>query len=186
MKTIFNNNQEQDDPLQKQFKTLELEWDSIKQSFSRSTRRTYSTGVGDHSPFNFSDKELMSFLQIENTPEKEAAVEVIEKTEPKFEEIDCFDMEDEESEVTTVFSCNGFEDHCNGFGAFRRPSCMESLPYDEAESGGMVVANGGGCGGEYKHIRVGKWFVSVVVMLFAIAIVAFECSSEHEHFLVPT
>ncbi|KAI3773546.1 hypothetical protein L1987_48076 [Smallanthus sonchifolius] len=155
MKRVFKsiNDDEEDDPLQKQFKSLEMEWDSIKQSISRSNRRSSTIVAGDHQAINFHGE--------------------------------CFDV-DEESQVSTEFSCKGFENYdenYNQFCGFRR-SCTGSPWSDAAERGGMVVAVKSGCGGSGGS--VGKWIVCVVIVLFAVAIVAFECRSYQEHILVPT
>ncbi|KAI3802557.1 hypothetical protein L1987_30694 [Smallanthus sonchifolius] len=142
MKRVFKSiyDDEEDDPLPKQFKSLEMEWDSIKQSISRSDRRSSTTVSGDHQAVNFHGE--------------------------------CFDV-DEESEVSTEFSSKGFEN-------------CDSPPSEVAERGGMVVAmKSCGCGGGGRF-SVGKWIVCVVIVLFALAIVAFECRIDQEHILVPT
>ncbi|KAJ0587011.1 hypothetical protein HanIR_Chr04g0158281 [Helianthus annuus] len=237
--------QQQDDPLQKQFKTLQKEWDSIKQSFSRSNRRssTTTTVAGDHRvfhPYEDSPKELMTLLQNEYSPAKECShnsghhdQDAVEINEAEANGIDgeCFDF-DEESEVSTEISCKGFENYdkynqLSGFGG----SCTGSSQLDVAGKGVRAVVKSGGDGGSCtglsrldvagKGVRaaaesggdggsctgssrldvrggrvaavkgggggcVGKWFVSLVVVVFALAIVALECSSEHKSILVPT
>ncbi|KAI3684420.1 hypothetical protein L6452_33644 [Arctium lappa] len=90
------NDQQQQDPLQARLKTLEMEWDSIKQSISRSGRRNSATdstatvtAVVENRLFRLHDnspKELMSLLQHENSPpeldngfsDDRAAIEVID------------------------------------------------------------------------------------------------------------
>ncbi|KAJ0613811.1 hypothetical protein HanIR_Chr02g0055521 [Helianthus annuus] len=196
-----NTNQEHDDPLQKQFETLQNEWDSIKQSFSRSNRRS-SVASGDHRLIQLchnSPKELMSLLQLQSEvltsgDHDRAAVEVIEQREVDFdngrlrgrrlfEESDvgsednggCFDV-DEKSEVSMEFSCKSFEnydDNCDRFSGFRG-SCMGSPERSVAVKGG-----GGGRG------LVGRLMIWIGVM-FVLAIVAFKCSGEDEQILVPT
>ncbi|KAD4585585.1 hypothetical protein E3N88_23186 [Mikania micrantha] len=207
MNSVFKSfsDNENDDSLQKQFQNLEIEWDFIKKSISRSNRRSFTTVSGDHRllhMYHNSPKQLMSLLQNENTPLKhqhQAAVEGIEHPEVDFDdgrlkgrrlfvESDvgsddnggCFDV-DEQSEVSTEFSCKDFEgyhENCNRF-------CMD-LPWSGVtERDGMVAAVKEGGGGGGSGGSVGKWIVCVVMVMFAFAIVAFECSGE-EHVLVPT
>ncbi|KAI3806967.1 hypothetical protein L1987_22887 [Smallanthus sonchifolius] len=189
MKRVLDSiyDDEEHDPLQNKFKTLEIEWDSIKQSISKSNRRK-PIAAGDHCLFQFhhnSPKELMSLLQLQtdNSPSIENFDDGRLRGRRLFEESEmgsdydgeCFDV-DGKSEVSTEYSCKGFENYdenCYQFCGFRR-SCTDSPPCGEA-----VKSGGGGRG------RVGRFMVCLVVM-FALAIVAFKCSGEDEYVLVPT
>ncbi|KAJ9559717.1 hypothetical protein OSB04_004877 [Centaurea solstitialis] len=107
MKSI-NHQQQQEDPLQAQLKTLEMEWNSIKQSISRSDRRNPSTTtttatttaavVDDdnnrlfHQLHENSPKELMSLLQHENSPPLEHQIDGAFHTDrPPIETIEAID-----------------------------------------------------------------------------------------------
>lgn len=99
-KSIYND-EDLDDPLQKQLKRLEEEWDCIKQSISRSNRRNStndSVATVDHrlcEMYGKSPKELMSLLQYENSPSEEdfwnsrhhdrVAIEIIKEREADFD-----------------------------------------------------------------------------------------------------
>ncbi|KAI3763229.1 hypothetical protein L1987_53682 [Smallanthus sonchifolius] len=193
MKRVLDSiyDHEEHDPLQYKFKTLEIEWDSIKQSIPTSNRRK-PIAAGDHRLFQFhhiSPKELMSSLQLQtdNSPSIEDFDDGRLRGRRLFDESEvgsgnddgeCFDV-DGKSEVSTEYSCKGFENYdenCYQFCGFRR-SCTDSPPCGEAV---VVMKSGGGGRG-----RVGRLMVCVVVML-ALAIVAFKCSGEDEFVLVPT
>ncbi|GJY07299.1 hypothetical protein Tco_0374353 [Tanacetum coccineum] len=186
-KTLNTINVQETDPLQRKLNTLELEWDSIKQTISRSNREKPIVATCDddnninNSLFqicNSSPKELMSMLQCEfdkSSIKGRRLFEESDKDSPspgnlngeKPRLFEGSDM-DEKSVVSSESSCQVL-DKCDLVG----PDVV-------------VLAVKGSCGLGVGGVWVGRWVIWVVVMMFAIGIVAFKCSGQDEQILVPT
>lgn len=214
-KSIYND-EEVDDPLLKQLKRLEEEWDCIKQSISRSNRRNTTTDsiatvAVDHRLFQMYDKspkELMMLLQ--DSPSEEdfwnsrhhdlVAIEIMKEREADFDNGRFRGRRlFEESEVgsdddggTQGESSDMHEESevCTEF-SYKASENHDGNYTQLKDSPPSDVAERNIAVVTLKSAGGGgrsvrRWMICVVIMLFALGIFAFKCSGQGEQILVPT
>ncbi|KAL8260953.1 hypothetical protein R6Q59_025002 [Mikania micrantha] len=216
MKRVLNSiyADEEDDPLQKQFKTLEIEWNSIKQSISKSDRRKPTT-AGDHllfQQYDNSPKELMSLLQNDNQPSKpflqnsehhdRAAIDIIKQREVDFDNGRLKGRRLFEGHDVGSDDNDGVHDECfdknEKSEVSTENSCMSYESYgDNCNYYPNSCTDSLQCDEVERGVpvvtvrssggrrrAVGRLMICVVML--ALAIVVFKCSGEDEQILVPT